>query len=313
MRSTRSRVNRGFTLVELLVVIAIIATLIGLLLPAVQSAREASRRMKCGSNLKQVALALHGYHDAKRSLPPGADEDVQLSWHVYILPYKEDAALFSKFDFSEDPRDGAYLNPGKNHSNNRIDDYLCPSSSVVNAVDTASSQALISGTYTTHYYGNMGPKGPLSTGFGNYKGNISGQPNATCSATYGGLSDQGVLRTNQPRKFKDITDGLSKTIMVGEISWEKKPDGISYPKYRHWHRGGMRAANCHIAGCKNISQPINSRYDAVFNDISLGSQHPAGTNIARCDGSVAFTGDSTDFSVLLGMASRDGAESLAAP
>jgi two-component system response regulator len=72
----------------------------------------------------------------------------------------------------------------------------------------------------------------------------------------------------------------------------------------------MRAANCHIAGCKNISQPINSRYDAVFNDISLGSQHPAGTNIARCDGSVAFTGDSTDFSVLLGMASRDGAEAL---
>jgi len=303
----------AFTLVELLVVIAIIATLIGLLLPAVQSARESSRRMKCGSNIRQVALALHGYHDAKRSLPPGSDEDIQLSWHVSILPYLEQTALFSKFDFSKDSRDGAYLNPGKNHSDNRIDGFLCPSSGVFNAVETANSQALVTGIYTTHYYGNMGPKGPLPAGVGTYQGNVSGQPNATCSATFGGLSNQGVLRTNQARKFKEITDGLSRTMMVGEISWERKPDGINYAKYRHWHRGGMRAANCHIAGCKNVTQPINSRYDAIFNDISLGSPHPGGTTIARCDGSVAFQSEAMDFAVLLSMASRDGGESVTAP
>ena len=303
----------AFTLVELLVVIAIIATLIGLLLPAVQSARESARRIKCTANLKQVALALHGYHDAKRSLPPGSDEDVQLSWHVYILPQMEEAALFSVFDFSVDSRDGAYLNPGKNRSDRRIDGYLCPSSGVVNLVETSNSQVLITGTYTTHYYGNMGPKGPLPTGVGSYSANVAGQPDATCSATYGGLANQGVLRTNQPRKFKDITDGLSKTIMVGEISWEKKADGVNYPKYRHWHRGGMKASPCHIAGCKNVAQPINSRYDAIYNDISLGSQHPSGTTIAKCDGSVLFTNESIDFAALLALASRNGGEGTAEP
>ena len=305
--------RRGFTLVELLVVIAIIATLIGLLLPAVQSARESSRRMKCGASIRQVALALHGYHDARRTLPPGSDEDIQLSWHVYVLPYLEQTALFSRFDFSKDPRDGAYLNPGKNLSNNRVDDFLCPSSGVFNAVETANSQALMTGTYTTHYYGNMGPKGALPSGVGTSQGNVAGQPGATCSATFGGLSNQGVLRTNQARKFKEITDGLSRTMLIGEISWERKPDGINYAKYRHWHRGGMRAANCHIAGCKNVTQPINSRYDAIFNDISLGSQHPGGTHIARCDGSVAFQSEGMDFAVLLSLASRDGGEAVAAP
>ena len=97
----------GFTLVELLVVITIIGILIALLLPAVQAAREAARRMQCGNNFKQVGLALHNYHAAKACFPPGMFDPtskpnvpVYWSWSTYILPYIEQQALYDQFDFT---------------------------------------------------------------------------------------------------------------------------------------------------------------------------------------------------------------------
>ncbi|MBI2477956.1 MAG: DUF1559 domain-containing protein, partial [Planctomycetia bacterium] len=83
------RMRRGFTLVELLVVIAIIGILVALLLPAVQAAREAARRMQCSNNLKQLTLAMHNYHDTYKSFPPAGITHNQLSWHVFILPFIE--------------------------------------------------------------------------------------------------------------------------------------------------------------------------------------------------------------------------------
>ena len=110
----RSRPHRrGLTLIELLVVIAIIAILIVLLLPAVQQAREAARRTSCRNNLKQIGLAIHNYHDAHRTFPPGGitiggwqDSLNGSTWSVAILPYLDQATLYRRYsfaDFNESP------------------------------------------------------------------------------------------------------------------------------------------------------------------------------------------------------------------
>ena len=101
-RLSTPELRPAFTLVELLVVIAIIGILIALLLPAVQAAREAARRLQCSNNLKQLALALHVYHASNCVLPPGGYRDGnQLSWHARILPHVEQAALYDKIDWRD--------------------------------------------------------------------------------------------------------------------------------------------------------------------------------------------------------------------
>src|SRR5687768_7293723 len=92
------RPRAAFTLIELLVVIAIIAILIALLVPAVQKVREAAARTQCTNNLKQIALALHGYHGVYKALPPGCDTSNLISFHVYILPYLEQDNVFKGFN-----------------------------------------------------------------------------------------------------------------------------------------------------------------------------------------------------------------------
>src|SRR5207237_2101350 len=95
-RPLMRRAGAGFTLVELLGVIAIFGVLGALLLPAVQSAREASRRIKCSNNLKQIGLAMHNYHDTHLAFPAGARVLNNLSWNVFVLPYLEQQALYNQ-------------------------------------------------------------------------------------------------------------------------------------------------------------------------------------------------------------------------
>ena len=94
-----TRIRRGFTLIEMLVSIAVIAILIGLLLPAVQSAREAARRVRCEANLKQIALGMHQYHDVHGSLPPGKKACCWGTWLIFILPQVEQQPLFDAYNF----------------------------------------------------------------------------------------------------------------------------------------------------------------------------------------------------------------------
>src|SRR5438477_1299921 len=90
--------SRGFTLIELLVVIAIIAVLIALLLPAVQAAREAARRAQCVNNMKQIGIAMHNYHDANGTLPPGIKGCCYGSWQVFVLPWVEQQAMYNAWN-----------------------------------------------------------------------------------------------------------------------------------------------------------------------------------------------------------------------
>jgi prepilin-type N-terminal cleavage/methylation domain-containing protein len=160
---------RGFTLIELLVVIAIIAILIGLLLPAIQKVREAANRTRCQNNLKQIGLALHNYHDANRRFPPGGVIANETSWHVLVLPYLEQQALFERFTTARGSFTATDFGPRQERRNGeaftRMAVYLCPSSPAekmqLSPNDNVNPPELVDGVppYTTHYYGNMGPKG----------------------------------------------------------------------------------------------------------------------------------------------------------
>jgi prepilin-type N-terminal cleavage/methylation domain-containing protein/prepilin-type processing-associated H-X9-DG protein len=298
----RTRKRRGFTLVELLVVIAIIGILIALLLPAVQAAREAARRSQCTNNLKQLSLALHNYHDTCKSFPSGGHQETQLSWHVSILPQIEQGALYDLFEFTT----GSYTQANKVvHARNRIDAFLCPSGVIFMAQDSGHTDK-----YTTHYYGNMGPKGINPVTGNPYTGNMSTLPGGSCpEGSHGGLSNQGVLRTNQNRLFRDISDGTSNTFLLGERSWKEKNAPSGFERYRAWARGATgTSGGCWICGAKNVAHPLNTHVTNKFNDIPFGSDHPGGCNFSKCDGSVTFVSETVDFNVLLSTASRDGNE-----
>jgi len=303
----RSR-RRAFTLVELLVVVAIIGVLVALLLPAVQSAREAARRMKCQNNLKQLGIALHNYHDVYGSFPSGSIKSNQTSWHAFILPFIEQQALYNQFTFNQ----GAYYS-GTNQIGRganglvRINGYLCPSSQAdkmqtntppnnVNTPDLVNGVA----PFTTHYYGSMGPKGS-GLGGGTYNFRNVGQ---------GGFGQQGIFEVESRVRISEITDGTANTILVGENSYHDQQFGS---RFRNWMRGTDGNGTDSICGCRNIINAINTRIAAlstVYNDIPMASHHSSGANFVFCDGAVKFLSQNIDLGTYKAIASRDGNEGV---
>ncbi len=296
--------RRGFTLIELLVVIAIIAVLVALLLPAVQQAREAARRSQCKNQLKQIGIAMHDYLETYTIFPPASVRGGnQLSWHVLILPKMDFQTLFEQIDFSITGYGSfdALLGPKK------IPAYFCPSSN--KEFDTSATTY-----YTTHYYGIMGPKNvtagvPVAYTCGNHGGGASATECANPpTAAHGGYSIHGMLNLPSRVRDRDVTDGLSNTMFVGEISNHKTLSGTDMNGYRRWYRGENSTPS---AGSKNIAQPINTTaYNGSnnFNDVSLGSNHTGGTQVLMGDGVVRFFSENIDMSVYLSAASRNGEE-----
>jgi prepilin-type N-terminal cleavage/methylation domain-containing protein len=244
--------SRGFTLVELLVVIAIIAVLIGLLLPAVQSAREAARRSSCSNNMKQIGLGLHLYHDANGKLPPGnlytygyagqanSSYPDGTPWpasppnrhrgtmQVFILPFIEQNGVFSQLDFT--PAAAQLFNQsvgGKQLREHVISTFQCPSDAGGVIPDSVDFQAAARGSAVCNYFGNAGnsvgtPGNQASpcpnsyfTTFRPFAGNGGFvNPNGGSFPNPAGLFARDG--NNWQCRFKNITDGLSNTIMVGE-------------------------------------------------------------------------------------------------
>ena len=297
----RQSLNHGFTLVELLVVVAIIGVLIGLLLPAVQAARESARRSGCTNNLKQLGLAMHSYHDARRSLPMGsnlpttyASNSYGHSFIVFLLPFLEEQSRYDGFDITK----RCDVSPNtENTLNGPVTALLCPSANVRQSLGSNTAS-------TTHYVGIMGPNDPS---------NVYARDSVASTTVFGGIALQGVLLYNRSVSMKDITDGLSKTLMIGELSWNNANS------FRAWNTGcchpGSNGVDKVCSGTKNIrfglrsySYDFNDNNKKRFTDVSLGSEHPGGTMAAFCDGSVRQFANTTPVDLLYKLASRNHGE-----
>lgn len=287
LRRIRNR-RPGFTLIELLVVIAIIATLVSLLLPAVQRAREAANRSSCQNNLKQLGLAMHNYHDSFKSFPPGWVDQVgpggsNWGWATYLLPQMEQGNLYKS------------LNVGNVNMMQAMNDatmlplmrtplslYRCPSDTAPN-VNTLHTMAGPAGTeqLTTSNY--IGSTGGLDYGFGT---NANGSP----------VQLTGVFGQNSSVEIKDITDGTSNTIAVGERSWVQATQPSGNAQCNAAVLFGISGGNGYLPnralgnGFFGINQ-TGSFGGAGSGDScshAFNSLHDGGTQFLFADGSVHF-------------------------
>ncbi len=284
----RKRIRSAFTLVELLVVIAIIGILISLLLPAVQAAREAARRMQCSNNLKQIGLALHNYESVYQKFPVGSWQSNFISPLVAILPYMEQGNNYQQWDFSKN-----YTDPvNSSVSAQRIDTYLCPSMTLPRSVPMETARE------------TGGPSSYLlCEGTDDYMANADG---------VFGLQWPSFGYINPNRKFSDITDGTSNTMLAGETIYNYKNYlwSASTPPP---HGGTVKFGNARWAvGYPGISLGTTLKPFNVHTAAALGgfaSMHAGlGGNFLFGDGGVHFKSQTMDATIYDASATRAGGE-----
>lgn len=287
--TSRSESPRGFTLVELLVVMAIIGVLVGLLLPAVQAARESSRRTQCSNNLKQIGLAIESYQRANEVYPPSSSHDVtthwrilvQHSWASFILPYLEQANLFDTVDYTKP----LHYPTNRPAASTVVSVYRCPS----------YSGAEYSLLYNVEYaIGNYVALGATDVG------HIWGES----------LKPDGVIFPKSEIRPAEVTDGLSSTVFIVESREER---------YRVWMDGLTASITALRFDGRNpptyAGPGISLNYypyypDKVGNDYGPSSMHPGGAYHLLGDGSVQFITDDISVANYVGLCTREGEEVL---
>lgn len=322
------RRSQGFTLVELLVVIAIIGVLVSLLLPAVQAAREAARRMSCTNNLKQIGLAMHNFHDTNNKLPsnirPDALSTVRVRWATYLLPFMEQTPLYDQIDFNRNWSDPTVNASGVSNQQlfaTRIANYECPS---------APNGSIIDGAPPPEPWANIVANGD----YGGFYG-VDPQLETLGLIDLGTAKvDNGGISKSINLKFANFTDGLSNTLHITESSG--RPDVYrrrklflaATPTNQRVNGGGwcrpasdlniLRGASADGAtipgpiAINATNGEILGSYPHPFYNTDSTSQvysfHSAGTNALRVDGSVGFLSANTTIRIFAALVTRSGAE-----
>ncbi|HEX6961147.1 MAG TPA: DUF1559 domain-containing protein [Lacipirellula sp.] len=307
------RPKTAFTLVELLVVIAIIGVLLALLLPAVQAAREASRRQQCQNNLRQIGLGLNNYESAQQkypagkkwSGPPSDPSSFTMAWSSFILDHLELAALHNAMDFKL-----PFTHP-KNLpiTTQVIPIYLCPSTSRIEEHRTEDARIYNlggmegEGLACIDYLGVSGPdkddKHPVTKiEYGRQRGVLIGTK---------GLPLEDELIEPPPVTVASIVDGTSNTMCVSECTgrgagMKEDNPGVIDSLHGAWASGNNVT---HIKDGINRDDPPEAWYkERIFSD------HPTGSNVLMCDGSVHFMSAETPKSLVRWLCTRDGEETL---
>ena len=312
----------GFTLVELLVVIAIIAVLVGLLLPAVQSAREAARRIKCAANLKQVGLSLLAHADAKRHFPPGGVRCPTASfyghsWWVFVLPFLEENAVYDQFDQTGRSSGTQYQSTGwlilgdgmaNLHNRNLLNGFALPSAQCPSSPFPVFSDDTRGMTFS-------------GSAFVGISGSVD-HPSVRTIVSYNGggtISMGGILTPQTSVRPQTITDGLSKTLLVGEQSdFSRLADGtrrdcrvtgLLTMSLSSFYPGDPRLWN--LTTIRHpISKDATLQYACqtggpVGSNTALQSAHPGIAHVVFADGAVRGLRETTEVTVLRRLADRD--------
>ncbi|MEX0792109.1 MAG: DUF1559 domain-containing protein [Pirellulaceae bacterium] len=305
----------GFTLVELLVVIAIIGVLVALLLPAVQQAREAARRMQCSNNLKQIGLALHNYHDTNNSFPGGNYDCCSGTWMISVLPFVEQSALYELSDYSGMQTGSAIRyseDPNFRVTSQRLSAFTCPSDTpnAPIAANASRPDPLTSHNYAANY-GNAA----LLTGSSSTQ-SLNGLP-------YGG-APFGFISSNYPNKyfgFRHIIDGTSNTLLAAEVLQGRGTDlrGFTWWGYAAGFTGyvppnATQPDRTASGGCKSDEPLMNLPCaDAASNAeafLASRSRHPGGVQTVLCDASVRFVPETVNLEIWRGLSTSQGGEVL---